>query len=182
MRGLLACSLVLAVLAIGAPSAGAVTVCASADALPVKASSRTLGSAAVCLVNQERTRRGLRALRFNRRLSQAAAGHARDMVSRDYFSHDTAGGGSFVDRIVKAGYIAQNSFPSLGEDLAWGDGTLGTARSIVRSWMASPGHRANILSRKFRELGIGVALGVPGGDAGLGGATYAIDFGSGGRR
>jgi uncharacterized protein YkwD len=116
---------------------------------------------------------------MNQRLSQAAAGHARDMVSRDYFSHDTQGGGSFVDRIVKTGYIVPNAFPSLGEDLAWGSGTLGTARAIVRGWMNSPGHRANILNRRFHEAGVGVAPGVPGGS---GGATYALDFGSGGRQ
>jgi uncharacterized protein YkwD len=70
-------------------------------------------------------------------------------------------------------------FPTLGEDLAWGSGTLGTPREIVASWMASPGHRANILDRKFREGGMGVAFGDPG--AGEDGVTYALDFGSGGR-
>ena len=133
-------------------------------------------------MNQERTSRGLRPLRVNKRLSKAASRHAQDMVARNYFAHDTQGGGNFVDRIENAGYVAPHSFPSLGEDLAAGSGDLGTARSIVESWMGSPGHRANILDRKFRELGIGVALGMPGGDNGLGGATYALDFGSGGRR
>src|SRR5437773_958867 len=83
----------------GAPSASAATVCASADSLPLAASSAKLARAAACLVNQERTRRGLRALRVNKRLNRAALGHARDMVSRDYFSHDTAGGGDFATRI-----------------------------------------------------------------------------------
>jgi uncharacterized protein YkwD len=174
--------LLLGLVAIGAPSASAATVCASADALPTQASAKKLATATVCLVNQERTKRGLKPLRVNRRLSKAAAGHARDMVNRDYFSHDSAGGGSFVDRIKRAGYVAANAFPSLGEDLAAGSGTLGSARAIVKSWMESPGHRANILNRKFREMGIGVVLGMPGGDDGMGSATYAIDFGSGGRR
>jgi uncharacterized protein YkwD len=118
---------------------------------------------------------------MNRRLARAAGAHARDMVARSYFSHDTAGGGSFVDRIVRSGYVAPNRSPSLGEDLAWGSGPLGTARSIVRSWMNSPGHRANILNGRFREAGLGVAMGAPGGGLGGGGATYALDFGSGGR-
>jgi uncharacterized protein YkwD len=131
-------------------------------------------------VNQERTSRGLAPLKLNRRLSNAAAGHARDMVARNYFSHDSLDGKDFVYRIRKAGYMAPRSFPTLGEDLAWGSGTLGTPSAIVQSWMASPGHRANILSPKFREAGIGVAYGDPG--AGEDGATYALDFGSGGRR
>src|SRR6266404_6298350 len=115
----------------GAPSASASTVCAAADALPLKAAPVTLANAAGCLVNQERARRHLLPLRMNHRLVKAATGHARDMVSRDYFSHDTAGGGDFVSRIEQAGYVAPQTFPSLGEDLAWGSGTLGTARAIV---------------------------------------------------
>lgn len=174
-------ALLLGLIALGgAPSASANTVCASADAAPAQASAQALANAAVCLVNQERTQRGLRPLRVNRRLSNAAARHARDMVARDYFSHDTLGGGDFVRRIRAAGYVAPRSYPSLGEDLAAGSGDLGSAREIVKAWMESPGHRANILNRKFRELGIGVALGMPGGDSDA--ATYAIDFGSGGRR
>jgi uncharacterized protein YkwD len=102
------------------------------------------------------------------------------MVARNYFSHDSLGGGDFVDRIRKAGYMAPRTFPTLGEDLAWGSGTLGEPGAIVASWMASPGHRANILGRQFREAGIGVAFGDPG--AGEDGATYALDFGSGGRK
>jgi uncharacterized protein YkwD len=172
--------LVTAVAAGGAPSASAATVCASADALPTTVSAAKLESAAVCLVNQERSIRGLKPLRVNKHLRKAARHHASDMAKRGYFSHDSAGGGSFVDRIRSSGYISKSSSPSLGEDLAYGSGTLGSARAIVKAWMASPGHRANILSHKFRELGIGVAFGDPG--AGANGAIYAIDFGSGGRR
>jgi uncharacterized protein YkwD len=165
--------LVLSAVALGGPpSASATTVCASADALPLVASTAKLENAAACLVNQERTRRGLPALRQNRQLAKAASGHSRDMVSRDYFSHDTEGGGDFAARIRRAGYRGY----TLGEDLAWGSGTLGTARAIVRAWMKSPGHRANILSRRYREMGVGVALGTPG-ESGPGGATYAVDFG-----
>jgi uncharacterized protein YkwD len=140
----------------------------------------TLGNATLCLVNQERTSRGLKPLKANRRLSKAAARHARDMVARNYFSHDSLGGGDFVDRIRSAGYVQPRGLPSLGEDLAWGSGALGTPDAIVQGWMASPGHRANILFRNFREAGVGVAYGDPG--AGQDGATYALDFGSGGRK
>ena len=121
----------------GAPSASASTVCASADAVPFAISTAKLASAASCLVNQERARYRLPSFRLNHRLAQAATGHASDMVSRDYFSHDTSGGGSFVDRILKSGYTSRNAFPSLGEDLAWGSGALGSARSIVDAWMST---------------------------------------------
>jgi uncharacterized protein YkwD len=101
------------------------------------------------------------------------------MVARGYFSHDSLAGATFVDRIRKAGYVPARAFPSLGEDLAWGSGPLGTPREIVKSWMNSPGHRANILSRRYSEAGMGVAFGDVG--IGLSGVSYTLDFGSGGR-
>lgn len=180
LRRALPLLLLIATVVAGADPASAATGCASADGPTAQASAKTLAGAALCLVNQERTSHGLRPLRANRRLTSAALAHANDMVARGYFSHDSAVGGSFVDRIRKAGYVPPRAFPSLGEDLAWGSGALGTPRQIVNSWMASPGHRANILCPKFREAGMGVAFGDPG--AGMDGVTYALDFGSGGRR
>jgi uncharacterized protein YkwD len=172
--------LLLAAVTAGAGPASAATVCASADGPTAQTSTVALANSALCLVNQERTSRGLKPLKSNRRLANAARNHARDMVARGYFSHDSMNGASFVDRIRKAGYVSARAFPSLGEDLAWGSGSLGTPREIVESWMDSPGHRANILSPKFREGGMGVAFGDPG--AGEEGVTYALDFGSGGRK
>ena len=172
--------LLLVAVAAGASPASATTVCASADGPTAQTSTVALANAALCLVNQERTSRGLKALKANRRLGKAARGHANDMVTKGYFSHDSLGGGTFVDRIRNAGYVPPKLFPSLGEDLAWGSGALGTPREIVQGWMNSPGHRANILSRKFREAGMGVAFGDVG--AGSDGTAYALDFGSGGRR
>jgi uncharacterized protein YkwD len=166
--------------AVGVSPASAATVCASTDGPTAQASTVVLANAALCLVNQERSSRGLKPLKANRHLTRAATGHARDMNARGYFSHDTAGGGTFVDRIRKAGYVPPKAFPSLGEDLAWGSGTLATPREIVQGWMESPGHRANILNPRFHDAGMGVAFGDPG--AGADGVTYALDFGSGGRR
>jgi len=172
--------LLLTTVVAGAGPASAATVCASADGPTAQSSTVQLANSALCLVNQERTSRGLKPLKANRRLGKAARAHARDMNLRGYFSHDSQGGGSFADRIRKAGYVPARVFPSLGEDLAWGSGTLGTPREIVAGWMNSPGHRANILDPTFREGGMGVAFGDPG--AGADGTTYALDFGSGGRK
>src|SRR4051795_7489468 len=116
--------LLLVAVAAAASPASAATVCASADGPTAQTSTVTLANSALCLVNQERTSRGLRPLKANKRLGKAAAGHARDMNARGYFSHDTAGGGTFVDRIRKAGYMPGRAFPTLGEDLAWGSGSL----------------------------------------------------------
>jgi uncharacterized protein YkwD len=178
-RGALPLLLLITTVAAGAGPASAATGCASADGPTAQSSAATLAGAALCLVNQERTSRGLKPLRSNRRLARAAFGHARDMNQRGYFSHDSANGGSFVDRIRRAGYVAGRFLPDLGEDLAWGSGDLGTPRAIVQSWMQSPPHRRNILDPDFRDGGMGVDFGDPG--AGEDGVTYAIDFGSGGR-
>src|SRR5215218_8546437 len=111
--------LLLVAVAAGASPASAATGCASADGPTAPSSTVVLANAALCIVNQERTSRGLKPLKSNRHLASAAGGHARDMVARRYFSHDSMNGGSFVDRIRRAGYVPRRALPSLGEDLAW---------------------------------------------------------------
>jgi uncharacterized protein YkwD len=64
----------------------------------------------------------------------------------------------------------------VGENIAWGADSGGTPKAIVKSWMHSPPHRANILSPQFRQLGVGFALGHRGGKRGER-AMYTTDFG-----
>lgn len=136
-----------------------------------------VGRATLCLLNTERRARGLRRLRLNPRLARAALGHSKDMVRRSYFAHDSRSGATFMDRIRRRGYLSGASRWTVGENIAWGAGTEGTPRSIVEAWMKSPPHRANILSRTYSEVGIGVALGTPAGESSRPGATYNTDFG-----
>jgi uncharacterized protein YkwD len=68
------------------------------------------------------------------------------------------------------------SFWSVGENIAWGGDSRGTPKSIVKSWMHSPPHRANILNPQFRALGVGFARGRPGGKR-EGAGMYTTDFG-----
>ncbi len=133
--------------------------------------------ATLCLVNAERAARGLRPLRGNPRLAGAARRHARDMVSRGYFSHTSRSGASFLDRIRNTGYTQGRRAWTVGENLAWGTGMLSTPGEIVPAWMASPSHRANVLNGEFREIGIGIALGAPESRAEVA-ATYNIGFGA----
>lgn len=134
-------------------------------------------SAILCLLNAERTSRGLRALRSNSRLGRAATAHSGDMVRRKFFAHDSPSGTDVVDRVRRTGFIPRIGRWVVGENLAYGSGTLGQPAAIMRAWMESPGHRANILQRRFREVGIGVARGLP--VSGVsGGATYTTDFGA----
>src|SRR3954451_20526101 len=135
-RGLIYPLLLLAAVAAGAAPASAATVCASSGTPPAQASAVAVANSALCLVNQERSTRGISPLKLNRHLATAATGHSRDMISQDYFSHTDLDGADFVDRIRQSGYIAPRSYPSLGEDIAWGSGSLGTPASIVTAWMA----------------------------------------------
>jgi uncharacterized protein YkwD len=161
----------------GPPSAVAAQACPSASATPAQAGKRAIVRATLCTVNAERGRHGLDPLRLNARLSRAAVAHAGDMERRNYFSHDSLGGGSFVDRIRSTGYLNGARSWTVGENLAWGSGGRSTPLTITKMWMNSPGHRANILSSTFREIGIGVASGAPI-SSGAPAATYATDFGA----
>ena len=179
-RGLLHLGLLLT--ALGASLAAAPAAEAAKDrrckhtlATPGEVTDRTLVRATHCLLNQERRARRLRKLRLNGRLSRAALLHARDMARRNYFSHESLTGASFLDRIKRTGYLRTADSWSVGENIAWGSGRYSTPRAIVRSWMQSPGHRANVLQPRFRERGIGVVRASPHGSSHA--ATYAAEFG-----
>jgi uncharacterized protein YkwD len=150
--------------------------CANADVTPTAGNLDTVRAAIVCLHNQIRARNGLPLLKGNTKLRRAAEGHSADMVQRGYFDHTSRSGATMVDRILAAGYVRADQGWVLGENLEWGTGGLATPRGAVDAWMNSPGHRANILKRGYRHMGIGIALGVPTG--GGSGATITVDFGA----
>ena len=157
-------------------TARASITCANTDVMPTSANVDLIRAAVLCLHNQIRQKNGLPLLKDNAKLRRAAVGHSVDMVDDGYFDHTTPGGTSFVDRILGAGYAKRNEAWTLGENLAWGTGDLSTATGVMQAWMNSAGHKANILKRSYKELGIGIRLGVPT-DAGVG-ATYTADFGA----
>ena len=162
------------------PAAAPGTAAAACDgryAHPAETSNAKIKSATLCLLNERRANNGVRKLRHNQRLAKAARAHAADMVRRDYFAHTAPGGVSFVDRIMRQRYVEPGQGWTLGENLAWGSYQLATPKSIVRSWMNSPGHRANILNGRFREIGIGVVDGAPVRGT-ENAATYATSFGT----
>src|SRR5919198_2906135 len=119
---------------------------------------------------------GLAPLGENARLTQASQAYSELMVQQGFFAHDTPDGVDLIARLTDVGYLNDDLQEwAAGENLAWGQRELGTPRSIVAAWMDSPGHRDNILSAEYDEIGLGVALGTP--TAGSDGATYATDFG-----
>jgi len=150
--------------------------CVDADLEPAADNLPRIRAAIVCLHNQIRAEKDLPTLREAARLRHAAVGHSRDMVGDGYFEHTTPEGRTMVDRIVRARYVREDQGWLLGENLAWGTGSLSTPRGAVESWMNSPGHRSNLLKRGYRDIGVGVVLGVPVSNAH--GATYTVDFGA----
>jgi uncharacterized protein YkwD len=154
----------------GAPAAQAAGRCRGADSVPHHGAGALARRATLCLLNSQRHQHHLAGLRSNARLARAASRHSSDMVAHHYFAH-----GDPVSRILHAGYMNMHQSWTVGENIAWGSGSISTPREIVKMWMHSPGHRANILRGSFREIGIGIALGTP---AGGSGATYTTDFGA----
>jgi uncharacterized protein YkwD len=131
--------------------------------------------AILCLLNRERRKRGLPALRHEHSLFVASYGHSRAMVRQRFFAHVEPGGIGLITRLFRVGYV-RGGIWGVGENIAWGMGGFETPRNIVRAWMHSTGHRANILRRSFHEIGIGVYSGSPPIDERRG-ATYTTDFG-----
>jgi uncharacterized protein YkwD len=90
-------------------------------------------------------------------LQKAARYHSEDMIKRDYFSHDTMGRNEdFSKRIKSFGYT---DYFTMAENIAYGSGSAGKPRRIMRLWMHSDGHRRNILDPRLRQIGIGVHVG-----------------------
>ncbi|WP_320670966.1 CAP domain-containing protein [Patulibacter defluvii] len=153
--------------------------CPDADLQPSAENLERVRSATACLVARERARRGIGGLGNRQVLRRMADGYARLMVREDFFGHVTPSGVSFSRRIAAAGYPPRRRAWRAGENLAWGTGKMATPRDVVRRWMASPGHRRNLLDRAFDETGIGIALGAPGVAAtGRTAATYVQVLGA----
>jgi uncharacterized protein YkwD len=152
--------------------------CGPVDAQPKDVGLGEAGRATLCLLNRERTSRGLPALRENGVLDQTSVEHSNDMVKTGIFEHTSADGRTVGDRLRAAGY-QRGVNASAGENIAYGVGAKATPRAIVRAWMRSPPHRQDILRAAFTEIGIGVALGAPEVDLREqdDSATYTTDFG-----
>ncbi|GAA2801003.1 hypothetical protein GCM10010522_18470 [Kribbella solani] len=122
----------------------------------------------LALTNQERAKAGCGPLRTNSALTKAAAAHAADMVDEHYFAHDSLDGRSPFDRMKAAGFGGG----SMAENIAVG---YTSAAAVLKGWMNSPGHRANILNCAYSMIGIGYDSGRVKDDWGNG--SWVQDFG-----
>ena len=149
--------------------------CPGALTIPAAGNIAEIRDATLCLLNRERAREDLPALRRDKALEVASQRHSQDMAERRFFAHDTPDRVPPERRMQRAGYQGR----TVGENLAWGEGEKATPEHIVVGWMNSPGHRRNILEPRFREVGVGVVPRPPQPLAGQRAATYTTDFGSG---
>lgn len=111
---------------------------------------KALENEVIRLTNIERAKAGLPALKANWQLSRVARYKSQDMINKNYFSHQSPTYGSPFKMMESFGL----RFMAAGENIAYGQRT---PQEVVRMWMNSPGHRANILSPSYTEIGVGVA-------------------------
>lgn len=136
---------------------------------PVKAQERAM----VCLVNYARTQAGEPALEETAALDESADDKAGDIIGCDSFSH-YACGREFTYWMRATGYLSTQCWRA-GENLAWGSGGYGTVTAILRAWLRSPTHRANLLG-DFTQVGTSLRVGTLEGDRGV--HIWAQHFGS----
>jgi uncharacterized YkwD family protein/spore coat assembly protein SafA len=118
--------------------------------IPAASSLKSYEDEVVRLVNIERAKQGLPALKSNWELSRCARYKSQDMINKNYFSHTSPTYGSPFQMMENFGL----RFSSAGENIAYGQRT---PQEVVTAWMNSPGHRANILSGSFTHIGVGAA-------------------------
>jgi uncharacterized protein YkwD len=107
-------------------------------------------------VNQERAKKDLAKLKVCSALVDAARAHSTEMGEAKYFDHASADGTNFADRIIAYGYEREGySSWKAAENIAWGAGLYSSPVAIVAQWMDSPAHRATILNKSLKEIGVG---------------------------
>jgi uncharacterized protein YkwD len=141
-------------------------------------SLRTLNHQVLAAVNRFRVSHGRPTLRESAALDRSARRHSLEMGRLGYFSHASAGGTQFWERIrhfyPEHGY----SYWAVGENLVWAAPSL-SAGNAMKLWISSPPHRANLLSRRWHQIGIS-AVGVARAPGVYGGRRVTIvtaDFG-----
>ncbi|MBE0527896.1 MAG: CAP domain-containing protein [Thermoleophilia bacterium] len=110
----------------------------------------------LALVNKQRAKHSLPQLRTHSRLLSAARAHSAEMGEKKYFSHSSASGQSWSSRIISHGYKRTGyRYWKAGENIYYGCGLYSAPAAVIKAWMASKPHRAIILTRAFRNVGIG---------------------------
>jgi len=137
------------------------TGASAADAMVGRASDAAVRARVVRLVNAARSQprrcgserfAAAPPLEISSKLTDAAEAHAHDMARRRFFEHRGSDGSEPKDRVKRAGYLSRLT----GENIALGPQS---AEEAVDGWLDSPGHCANIMDPRFRDIGVGLATG-----------------------
>jgi uncharacterized protein YkwD len=131
------------------------TTCVGAD--DPNASAGLQESAMSCLINYARTQAGVGRLGEYNKLDGSSDNKAGDILRCNQFSHEACSR-DFTYWMRRSGYLNAKCW-WVGENLAWGTGSLGSARSIMQAWLHSAEHRANILSTNFTQYGLSLRVG-----------------------
>jgi uncharacterized protein YkwD len=138
----------------------------------------TLEQGVLSDINALRKQHGLAPLRLSASLSAAARQHSSEMAARGYFSHSSANGSSFDKRIARFYPVGGSHYWSVGENLLWSSPDV-DAGGALDMWWNSPEHRKNMLTARWREIGLS-AVHVPSAPGTYGGREVTIvttDFG-----
>jgi uncharacterized protein YkwD len=171
-------SIRLVALAIAAFGLWVVASPAGATADRPAAALSSLEQGVLADINALRREHGLAPLRVSSRLSPAAKQHSSEMAARGYYSHDSANGSSFDRRIARYYPMGDSRYWSVGENLLWSSPDV-DAGGALDMWWNSPEHRKNMLTARWREIGLS-AVHVPAAPGTYGGREVTIvttDFG-----
>jgi uncharacterized protein YkwD len=170
-RTYIAVALIALVGALAAPAA-------QSGKVTTRAKLSSLESGILVQLNRIRAQHGLRPVRINARLTASAAQHSREMGATGYFEHNSHDGTAFWKRIGHWYGSSGYGYWSVGENLLWSSPQVDPA-GAMQLWMNSPEHRANILTARWREIGISAAhfTAAPGTYKGLEVTIITTDFG-----
>lgn len=148
------------------------SACANKDVSPSSKNGKVILKALLCIMNEQRKLAKLGPLKVSKALQKAALAHTKAMVLGKFFAHQGPAEGSLGIRLKKAKYRG-----AAGENLGAGAGSLSTPLGMVNGWMHSSLHRANLLSRRWKTVGIGYVAKFPVPTAAQPVATFTTDFG-----
>jgi uncharacterized protein YkwD len=151
---------------------------AGANVSGPRSSMQTLETGVLQEINAFRRANGLVPLRLSTKLSLAARQHSSEMAARGYFSHSSANGSKFDRRIARYYSIARWRYWSVGENLLWSSPDVDAAGAL-QMWLNSPEHRANLMTKRWREIGLSAvhSVSAPGSFGGREVTVITTDFG-----
>ncbi len=153
--------------------------CANAKLRPNGRNAAAIDAATLCVIDRVRAAHGMRALRSNPQLGTVAGSQVASMLRWNYFADVRPSGQTPFALVVVTHYQAHAAAISVGQNIAWANGSYTTPEHVVADWMASAPHREIMLSSEFRDAGAAVMPALPSVlHAGRRGAVYAVEFGA----